>query len=462
MTGNVSNDMFNVMQDTMSQHSEDTDESWSEVGSQCPYIFRNNDAWEDEIPNEEKVRTWAATVVWPGADASRIRVDRGPGTLDFCMIGVSLVGRDGDHDSIDYALRIPRYASTDIESVVASLSFTKEKHVSIPVEDIVMLDTTRDNGLARPFILCRRRPGVLLRRSQVLLTFEQRCRLAHELGDMRRTMHAVNSTRAGYLERMPEPTAAAGLDEVAEGSGESSGGRYVVREPGHDHCPCSSGDCQRVTPAPGTTYVAGPATQSVLDLQMGFWRSQVVAGVTAEVADDRFSLFGEWPCGPPACELRAMTEELAAAGWYDGIDYVFDVNIDDRNIIVDLDAGPEQPLVTAVVDVGADFAPAFARSHPEDWLWTNPPRWMGRQDYVESVSRLTEDQRAQVKRIFDEAAGEDFVRMAYSTPYRLAASLYNYGIMGGIHNSYDWIRLDKTLKDWRDLPDAEKVRPSCF
>lgn len=149
-----------------------------------------------------------------------------------------------------------------------------------------------------------------------------------------------------------------------------------------------------------------------------------------------------------------MSSELAADGWFSNCHIsLAHLDLEPRNILVNPDPNSDRPIISAIVDWdSAVFAPQFMCCAPPLWLWA----WKDDEDEDERTANdvpPTPEAR-QIKQLFEEAAGSDYIRFAYPSTYRLARRLVRFAI-DGLKSNEDYENAEDMLEEWKTLSSCE-------
>ncbi|KAK4674870.1 hypothetical protein QC763_124487 [Podospora pseudopauciseta] len=138
-----------------------------------------------------------------------------------------------------------------------------------------------------------------------------------------------------------------------------------------------------------------------------------------------------------------------------------------RNIMISVNPSTYEPKIEGILDWdSALFAPAFMICEPPAYLWNSKLREEAAdEEYKDwhidlTFGPITEEDK-KVKRVFEEAAGEEYVRFAYDPVYPLARRLFQFG-MTGIHGNVADAEFNKLLEYWETLNKITKQVASRF
>ncbi|KAK0654013.1 hypothetical protein QBC41DRAFT_386787 [Cercophora samala] len=393
---------------------------------------------------QHRVLTLAQTVVWPDASPEEITVERLGGGSYNRIIGITRYARPGS-EAIQYILRIPWWhdEKTSVENEVAPIRYLKQ-HTDIPSPDVVMYDKTANNILASPYVIQNRVPGHDLHRFLVgdselktaghlnRITHEGWCALALGLGQVVRKLLSIRNNVAGRL--VPNL-----LDEKTTLLAPFQ--KFLDEEP-----------------VPLPLDPSSPQTETTTSLLVRMFRYQRARELDID-PNNSLTLMPDF---------EKMATEISEEGYFDEVPIsLCHLDFYPRNIIISL-AGSENtaqgiPNLKAILDWdSAIFAPAFMICEPPVYLWNHKFYENGEDDddcedwhIDQTFGPITENDNI-VKKIFEDAAGEEYLRFAYDPTYRLARQLFRYG-MKGIYTSWDFRDGNKLLGFWKDTKKPKKV-----
>lgn len=364
----------------------------------------------------------AVRSIWPGAAEDEIAVERMQGGGFNRIIGLDRHHRDGSGRTTRHILRIPRFDSAQVGNDVAILRFLHQKS-NIPAPEVVMFDEGDANALESPYAVQTRIQGVGLHSSFPNLGHAQKCRVARELGAVFNQMLSVGSSVAGKLVLPPEPA-------------EKNAPVYVL--------PLGCEDAGLEKP-----YSDGEQFESTHDLLKGVFLARKASD------EEKFSkgtvVTEHWD------KFCQMTLELDAGGWLSDTRYsIAHLDFAPRNILVDPTSDTQAPIVTGILDWdSAVLAPRFMSCTPPMWIWA----W---QDDEDEDERLANDdpgtaEGRELKALFEEAVGGDYVRLAYEPVYRLARRLVRFAVEGLRFNE-DFREADAMIEEWAVIYESSKPK----
>lgn len=406
---------------TMPDH-ESADPQGSDAASDTSTFYHGHEAF---ATFQLRVHALAQTL-WPGTPADGVLVEQLKGGSFNRIVGLS---RRTNEDGVDrYILRIPREEDARLDRDVAALMFL-HSNTDIPVPRVITYDESADNALSLPYMLQHRVPGENAYTCFGRLSHEQKCSLARELGSILRYMLQMQSSQAGYLVLRPDSK-----EELAI---------IPLRNEGRDSPPSLA------------PYTNGPAALSAFDLIKSLLEAErewELAVVGVGLKSDLLSEFLE------------MLSELESEGWLSGMmpNSLVHLDLAPRNILVDTNQSkPGQPVISAILDWdSAAFAPSFLGCAPPSWIWT----WDDEEE--EDDERTANDvpptvEAQQLKQVFEDDAGPDYLRLAYPPQYRLLRKLTRFALDSSMSNE-DIRDAEAMLSEWATLRMQGQEEPGAL
>ncbi|KAI1471592.1 kinase-like domain-containing protein [Daldinia caldariorum] len=349
---------------------------------------------EPFVTFRNRVLDLALHKIWPDATVDEITIERMMGGGFNRIIGISRHSAQQPDNYVQYILRVPRFSDEPLDSQVGTLHFL-QKHYSIPVPKVINFDHTDNNELNSRYMIQNRVPGEILLSAYPKLTHEERCKLAQELGHLYSQMLATTSATSTILVP-PE--------------------KEDIRDP--------------------------PLPQDIHKMLDVIFKDQKAAELKVRPNSIiQPSLLDQF------CEMAA---ELKDYGWFDDCHIsLAHLDLEPRNILVNPTSDASSPVISAILDWdSAVFAPQFMCCEPPLWLWA----W---QDEEEEDERTGNEEPPtpegrELKQLFEEAAGPDYVRFAYKPCYRLMRELVHFAIRGLCSNE-DYKEARKMLQEWEEL-----------
>lgn len=368
---------------------------------------------------KERVRTFTQRSIWPDTTPNqKIAIERLKGGGFNRIIGLSLETDEPDQmTTIRYILRIPRFDAAQVDRDVAALEFIRQ-HTRIAAPRVVKYDATEHNELNSPYMVQNRINGTDLFSVYPQLDHGARCRVAKDLGDVFRQMLAVRSSAPGRL-------------ALSKNDKNKHGGSQLQVVP---FKPTKSS-----TPTP---YSSAFGVQSVHEMLTGTFQA------FKEDASRRDP--GNIAALQLMDEFSEMTTDLSTDGWLDDTSYTLaHLDLAPRNILLDPTRSPDEPIISAILDWdSAVLAPKFMSCTPPLWLWA----WKEDEDEDERTANDTPStpEACQLKRIFEDAAGKDYIKFAYKPTYRLARQLVRFAI-DGVQSNEEFKEAKMMLQEWQSI-----------
>ncbi|XDG03293.1 hypothetical protein ABKA04_002908 [Annulohypoxylon sp. FPYF3050] len=362
-----------------------------------------------------RVLDFALQQIWPFATAEEIGVDDVFGSDNrIVYISREPLGKPELHEKL--VIRTPRYDVGQLNSQVATLRFLRING-KIPAPVNLTFDNTDNNVLGTKYLLQTFIPGSTLLSSWSSLNQDQRCRVARDLGHVYRELLVTRSDIPGFL---------------TLSRGDMAGLRIIPLEPGlrrkyHYHD----------SPAPSDVH------RFLINVFLGRW----------VVLDEPLLSNNAWPTLRD--QLCRMASEMAAEGWFkDCYISLAHLNLVPRNVMVN-PTDTDSPIISAILDWdSAVFAPQFMCCQPPMWLWN----WNDGGEQDERLANETPStlEAQQIKEVFEEAAGPDYVRFAYAPAYRLARRLVRF-VIEDIQSNEDYQEAEQMIEEWKEMRDNSKV-----
>ena len=351
------------------------------------------------------------------------------------IIGITIIDPDDGHPE-QLILRVPRIAwMSRPDREVAVLRYVRQ-HSSVPVPDIKAFDLKCDNPLKEPYVVQSRISGTNLHTAiQNDLSHEQWCTVAREVGQLMLRFQDMRNPVPGLIE------------EVAKGNGVQE---FTVKP--FDIKPPLEKDWVLKQASP--LFEADNSTalecyeKSTLDFflaQFGRWRAEELRIDPTEILHPHFME-----------RLAVTASQMNRLGCFgDNINCLSHLDLAAHNIMIDI-RSDKSIIVTGVLDFdSACFAPTFVSCYPPWWLWqdeTQPG------DALEDESRSNETppdpELVEIKRIFEETVGDNFLRYAYQPRFRLARRLFKIACHGNRSNE-TWKKIEEFLEEWDAFYKAE-------
>lgn len=408
----------------------DDSDNESDGVSQSDSVFFNAEPFDTFL---HRVRELVLTAVWPNATSEQVTVERMASGRFNRIIGISW---NVDRHILQHILRIPWYSGNgDIGDQVAPLKFVRQQ-TKIPAPTIIEYDCTSDNALGSSYMIQDRITGVSLHGMTTPVMNVPHAgwlKLAHELGEVYRQMLVVRSTAAGRLVLSSD-----GLGSSIHVAPFGTSDRPSLAQP---------------YAAAAPYQISSDAALALIKGQLDFRQQKHAANKPARSRNEYQDLF-------------VMAQELAGAGYFNDLDCCLcHLEILPRNILVDPSiAGTRNTgsKIAAVLDWhSAILAPSFMACTPPAWLWSHDD--VSDNEDKEHINELDEsrynlnpktEESKVIKRVFDEAAGPEFVYYAYDPVYRLARRLFRFAL-GGVQSIDEYDAYRSMMLEWQRMKTNE-------
>lgn len=411
------------MSDT-SQHKSNTSNYvsvLSNIESQTSTLEYEHEAFDTF---QSRAVALAREKLWPDVSPEHIFIERLKGGGYNRILGLNLHEPPGGRHE-EFVLRIPRFEGTKLDREVAIHAFVRT-YTSIPSPDVISFDDTNINAVQMPYMIQRRLSGTPLLWSYPSLSQEQKCKVAKELGSAFREMLKAQSREAGYVGLSPD--------------------QKSPESPAHI-IPFHATDSSIATVYQNARPTV-PAAELLVTMIEEVRASEIANGYLSAATSDFYNDFSN------------MASEIAAGGWLDGMPTsLAHLDFHPRNILINAEAGPEEPIISGILDWDISaMAPSFVSCAPPLWIWA----WEDDEDEDEDESTANDvpptAEGCQLKQLFENAAGPDYVRLAYPAAYRFSRRLFVFARqrIGSNEGHRD---AKAMLKEWAELPDEEKVAP---
>lgn len=338
------------------------------------------------------------------------------------IIGIT-VTKPQSQDSVPYVLRVPRFESAHPDREVAILEYVRY-HSTIPVPRVVAMDFTKNNPLKQPYVVQTRIPGFELQSKKqnfTQLTHAQQCAFTTEFGRILCKLQDMGNSTPGQVE------ASTNAHSIRE---------YHIRAFDVDADPFGE------NPEMDAISLAkqAPHYSSTLD----FFLSQFERWKAAASKHDNLLKVDYMKC------LAAVATQMNDAGFLGDNENCLchlDLNHAPHNIMVNICG--ETLSISGILDWdSAIFAPRFVGCVPPMWIWA----WNAEENEDEAHANDTPDslEQQELKQLFEEAVGENFLRFAYPPQYRIARKLLKFA-QHGMDSSWHIDEADKLISEWAGL-----------
>ncbi|KAH6878575.1 hypothetical protein BKA58DRAFT_452712 [Alternaria rosae] len=320
----------------------------------------------------------------------------------------------------DYVLRIPRMEHAWVEHEVSILKFLAA--TSLPVPRIKIFSLSAENPVGSPYMIQPRLPGKAVIEVYLELNTPQRVSFARDLGRALKKMGEIQSPSPGTLNP----------DSILAGSSETQ----LLRL----QCPPRNAFRQ-------SEDASVPSTpQTVYE----FFMSQFARQRAYDLTLHRDYLN---PWNP----FEAIIRHLHTMGHLDNNIYVLThMDLEPRNMLLHV-TSPTTASLSAILDWDETvFAPAFTNCRPPFWLWDSEGNEDEDMDEADAHITPNDADRAAVKKAFEDGAGEEYCKWAYTIEYRLARDIAKLAITGFFSNM-DYDVAEKVVKEWNEMFPHLKV-----
>ena len=320
----------------------------------------------------------------------------------------------------DYVLRIPRMEHAWVEHEVSILKFLAV--TSLPVPRIKTFSLSAENPVGSPYMIQPR----LLGKSVVAvfdeLNTSQRVSFAKELGSALKEMGKIQSPSPGTLNP----------DTILAGSSDTQ----LLR------LQCPPRNAFRVSadlPVPSTP-------QTVYEFFMSQFARQRAYDLTLHR-----DYLNPWK------PFEAIIKHLHTMGHLkDSIYALTHMDLEPRNMLLHV-TSPTTASLSAILDWDETvFAPAFTNCRPPFWLWDSEEDDAEDMDEADASITPEDADRAAVKKAFEEGAGEEYCKWAYTKEYRLARDIAKLSVTG-FFSDMDFDVAEKVIKEWNEMFPHLKV-----
>ena len=338
----------------------------------------------------------------------------------------------------DLILRVPRWGQGQTERVVATLDYLGHESF-IPVADVVAKDFSKENPLGSPYVIQERLPGSDLEVLWNDLSHAQRCMIAREVGLAVKSLLALESPVAGYIDTSGRGTQITETHTVIPFDLESDDGDLFAEPEGQD------------ADAVGVPRQS-ESTLSFFQTQIGRWRAVDVAR-NAPTVDE---MIGLWD------GMLKVIEEMDDLGLFKSLNHCLcHVDLYPRNIMAKIH--PDGSIrITGILDWDeAVVAPKFVTCEPPAWLWgfdddthlphNDLPAWPYEKPGANDLPANLENR--ELKKVFEEAAGFEYVDLAYGEHFRLCRGLFRVALFGLTSNE-NYEAAERIVEDWAGLRSA--------
>lgn len=351
------------------------------------------------------------------------------------IVGITLpAAKPKEAHDRNLILRVPRWGQGQTERVVATLDYLRQRS-NIPISNIVAKDFSRDNALGSPYVIQNRIPGSDLEILWAELNHSQRCTIAREVGSVIKCLLTLESPVTGHIKGSSRETGTAGPFTIVPFELKNTDGDLFEEQEQHS-APISETPRQ---------------SQTILDFfkcQIRRWREVDVARNAGMV--DR--TVGLWD------SMLKLVEEMNDLDLFKmGVHCLCHVDLHPRNIMAKVH--PDGSVqVTGILDWDeAMVAPKFVNCEPPGWLWGFDPDDLSQEDLLTWPYEMpgANDlpptlEKQELKRIFEEYAGLEYLSLAYDEQFRMSRGLFRVAVFG-LTSSENYSAADRIISDWARL-----------
>ncbi|KAF2109368.1 hypothetical protein BDV96DRAFT_474553, partial [Lophiotrema nucula] len=327
-----------------------------------------------------------------------------------------------------YIIRIPRakYEGDEMKYDVAVLQFAASR-LPYPIPRVQFVDYTSENALGSPYTIQPRLEGNNLAPVQTSLTVEQNVKLTRYVMDIHRKMHSITSVAPGVIH--PDTTTSSHLSLT----------RFLVPEHPKGH--------EKFLALKHATLPAESQTTKQFLLELCN-RQEDLDETTQDWA---------WPFWH---QFKQIINLLHDRGFLpdDEVFHFSHLDLLGRNLLASVDHDRNTIDITGVLDWDMEFscfAPKFVAYKAPFWLWVTDDVNDENEDFADTISDPEKPSLVAAKRIFDETAGEDWKRFAYTPEYQIARKMFDV-LKTGCANQPMQVQAQEVVRRWKDLyPEDE-------
>jgi aminoglycoside phosphotransferase (APT) family kinase protein len=321
----------------------------------------------------------------------------------------------------DYVLRIPRYEHAWVEHEIAILKYFE--HTKIPAPIVKTWSLSKKSSLKSRYTIQASLPGESVVEVYLDLNTQQRISFARELGFALKEMGKLRSSCAGTLDPYNIP-----LDDSM---------------PDFLRLQCPPRNALR----PGSSEpLTRPNPQTVYEFLMFHYSRQRAYDLTLH--RDHLN---------PWNSFTAIIDHLHTKGFLKEITYALThKDLEPRNILTNV-TSPTTASLSGILDWDeAVFAPSFTNCKPPSWLWDFEGDDDEQLDECVASVMPQDPDLAVIKEAFEEAAGEEYLKYAYTPEYRIARNICRLAITG-FHSNDEYEQAEKVIKEWNEMYPELKV-----
>lgn len=369
----------------------------------------------------------------PSTTPRKFMIERLEGGTFNRITGITLPQQNSEEPQ-QLILRTPRSEwSARPDRDVAILRYLK-RYTTIPIPEVKIFDLSSSNPLNQPYVLQTRVVGYNLQRVYPNLSHDRNCTIARELGKVLIALQGVINPLPGLIESAPIPE-----DENA----------FTVRpfdiKLHHDKdWESKTQDYTQWTQDQHNKFYG--TTLDFLITQFGRWRADELYRDPSGIAwwDYQHRFVG-------------IAKEMNQLGMLsDSQNCLCHLDFAARNVMVDVPM--DEPLTIAgILDWdSAVFAPKWVACAPPWWIWADDPDDDGadwdESDELRALETPPTTTGQELKRIFEDTVGDDYLHYAYEPQYRMARKLFHFAV-NGLHQNEDINEADFLFEEWKEFYD---------
>ena len=375
--------------------------------------------------------------LWPPSPPKAFDIERMSGGSFNRVVGIKIIGSEKE-DPIPLVLRTSRYLwDSHPAREVAILEYIRQ-HTKVPVPHIKAFDLTEENPLKIPYVIQNRIPGVCLTSAIANgLSHKQWCIIAKEIAHVILELQTIGNSTPGLIETSTK-------DDGVNGFSICPFDIKNPRDPMWKEKRANSVTLEDDNAKALRWYEKD--TFHFLAVQFGRWRAeQLQASPISIIYED---------------EMRRLTDTVAAMNRLGVLgnnkNCMVHMDLAARNIMVEL-GSDDSIRMTGVLDWdSAIFAPQFVSCRPPWWLWQDerfPEDAM--EDETNAEDGPGDDpELIEVKNLFDDTMGEEYVKYAYQSHYRLARKVFQIALYGN-YSAESMREINEILDEWAAFYKAE-------
>ena len=351
------------------------------------------------------------------------------------IIGIKVIDPN-DKSSEQLILRVPRIAwMSRPDREVAVLRYVRQ-HSSIPVPNVKAFDLKSENPLKDPYVVQSRIAGTTLHAAiQNDLSHQQWCSIARQVGQIMLRFQEMGNPVPGLIEEVTKEDGIQAFTVKPFDIKPPLEKDWILKQasPLFDTDNCTALECYE---------------KSTLDFflaQFGRWRAEELRIDPTEILHPHFME-----------RLAVTASQMNRLGCFgDNTNCLSHLDLAAHNIMVEV-RSDDSITVTGVLDFdSACFAPTFVSCYPPWWLWqdeTQPGDAL--EDETPSNEPPPDPELLEIKRIFEETVGDNFLRYAYHPRFQLARRLFKIACHGNRSND-TWQKIEDFLVEWDAFYKAE-------